>query len=251
MEQLDWVLTHSRIAPAHALVLQPSATMRNERPDANAYAQILSIHGALFPWGIRYELLPEEYILDGRAKLADFNVVIVPAGKYMAARLQRQLADFAQTRDKLLILIGENGAYDELARPCGLLAKALGADHTTTDLRRGGRDIATGQGHAWLIPSLAGLEDYMDFPKRVEAASGEEVTGGLLRVTEDGERYLFLLNRSVDHPVTPYVHSRKPVKEAIDVLVPGGCPVPVQTNREGSTITVRLGPGETAVLWLR
>ena len=251
MEQLDWVLTHSRIAPAQALVLQPSATMRNERPDANAYAQILSIHAALFPWGIRYELLPEEYVLDGRARLSDFNVVIVPAGKYMAARLQQQLVDFAQATGKLLILIGENGTYDELARPCALLAKALGADHTTTDLRRGGKDIATGQGHAWLIPSLAGLEDYMDFPKWVEAASGAEVTGGLLRVTEDGERYLFLLNRSVDHPATPYVYSRKPVKEAIDVLVPGGCPVPVQTNREGSTITVRLGPGETAVLWLR
>jgi hypothetical protein len=253
MEQLDWVLTHSTIAPSKILVLQPSATMRNERPDTNVYGLMLTIHDRLGLMGMNpvYEIVPEEYFQDGRAKLSDFNVVIVPAGKYLAASLQQQLVHFAKSDSKLLILIGENGTCDELGRPCGVLGKALGADHTATDLWRGGKEVKTGNGMAWIIPELGRLQDGMDFPKMVDAYAPPEVTGGLLRVTDDGERYLFLLNRNVDHPATPYVHSRKPVKEAIDVLVPGGCPAPVQTDREGSTIKVRLGPGETAVLWLR
>jgi hypothetical protein len=251
MEQLDWVLTHSQIAPAKALVLQPSASMRNERPDISAYTQILDIHQNLHKWDIRYELLPEEYFQEGRAKLSDFNVVILPAAKYLAAGLQQQLVDYARTKGKLLILIGENGTYDELARPCGLLTKALGADHTTTDLSRGGKDIKIGQGRAWIIPSLAGLQDYMDFPKMVMACDAGEVQGGLLRITEDGERYVFVLNRDVDHPREVVVTSWQPVREAVDVLVPGGCPVPVKQTGGTYAMTVRLGPGEMTAVWLR
>lgn len=256
MEQVDWILTHSEIAPSKVLVLQPSATMRIERPDQSVYGTLLALHAGLYNLGVLYELVPEEYFQDGRAKFSDFNAIILPGAKYLSADLQEKLLTWARS-GKQLVLIGENGTYDDLARPCGVLKQALGADHTATDLWRGGKEVAVGKGRAWIIPQLSGMVDYMDLPKAMAAMAAHPVQGyylgeHVLRVTEDGEKYLFILNPDVDHPIKKnYIELDFPVKEAIDILAPDGFPVPVETHGNRATIQLRLGPGETTVLWLR
>ena len=254
MEKLDWVLTHSEIARSRALVLQPSATMRNERPDNAAYATILGLHSGLYKLGVMYELVPEEYFLDGRAKLDDYDVVILPAARYLAADLQRKLAAFRRP-GRLLVIVGPPPKADELARPCRLLLDSLGAAAESKPSRRGTTYLGDGAGDCCLIPDLAALEDYMDLPKMVQAyasypATGYYLTENVLRVTEEGDRYLFCLNRDVEHAVEDAVQIRGAVRAAVDVTAPEGFPVPVKTTRDVSEVRVKLGPGETAVIWL-
>lgn len=253
MEKLDWVLTHSEIVPSQALVLQPSASMRNER-DISSYATMLDLHGALYQKGVLYELLPEEYFEDGRAKFGDFKVVILPNVKYLSADLQRKLVAFLR-QGTLLIFVGQVPVRDELGRPCRVLADALGKEAESGVLFRGMRSFEAQGGHCQVIPDLAGVTDYMDLPKMVwsyavPAAAGYYLTENVLRVTEEGDRYLFSLNPNVDRAVTNTVQIRGEVKRAVDVTAPGGFPVPVTTQNGRSAVKLRLGPGETAVIWL-
>lgn len=95
----------------------------------------------------------------------------------------------------------------------------------------------------------------MDLPKMVQAyasypATGYYLTENVLRVTEEGDRYLFCLNRDVEHAVEDAVQIRGAVRAAVDVTAPEGFPVPVKTTRDVSEVRVKLGPGETAVIWL-
>jgi hypothetical protein len=255
MEKLDWVLTHSQIAPAKVLVLQPSATMRNERPEMGAYSTLLDLHRGLYDLGVLYELVPEEYIQDGRASLSDYKVVVLPNAKYLAADLQRRLLEFGRGQGHLLILVGENGTFDELARPCDALRQGLGPEAPTQDLQRGIWYGKLGASQVCLIPALSGLVDYMDLPKLAMSCApyplqGYYRTENVLRVAENGDRYLFILNPDVDHGLETSVWLNGPIPPAVDVTAPGGFPVPVAFKDGVSTLKVRLGPGETAVIWI-
>ena len=73
----------------------------------------------------------------------------------------------------------------------------------------------------------------------------------VLRVTEEGDRYLFVLNPSPDEARSDTVRMSLPVQAATDVSVAGGFPVPVSSDREGAAIDMTLGPCETAVVWVR
>ncbi|MHB8993676.1 MAG: beta-galactosidase [Armatimonadota bacterium] len=238
MENLDWVLTHSQIVPSKVLVLQPTATMRNERPDLSAYSEILGLHDLLYKSGTLYELIPEEYFEQNRARFSDYNVVILPQAKYLSADLQRKLLDFMKP-GKLLVTLGESGKFDELGRPCGLLEEKL----SPTNSLRADSLAALGNRRLDLWKSIASYA--------TPAASSLNMDiEAVLRVTENGDRYLFLLNRNVDQPAETTVHVRQTAKQAIDVMVPGGATVPFTSDRQGSYLKVRLSPGETTALWL-
>ena len=254
MEKLDWVLTHSQIVPSKVLVLQPSATMRNERPNLTAYSEILGLHDLLYKGGILYELVPEEYFEQNRAKLSDYNVVIVPQATYLSGGLQGKLLDFMQP-GKLLVVLGEAGKFDELARPSGVLKAKLGPGKAPADraaLRSGKLN-----GDFLRADSLATLGSLRhDLWKSIAsyaapaASSDNTDLETVLRVAENGDRYLFLLNRNVDKPAEATVHVRLPIQQATDVMVPGGAKVPFTTGRDGSNLKIRLSPGETTALYL-
>ena len=72
----------------------------------------------------------------------------------------------------------------------------------------------------------------------------------ILRVTEEGERYLFVLNPDPDERASDRVLLDFPVSAAVDVSVEGGYPVKVASEGERSSIAMTLGPCETAVLYL-
>jgi hypothetical protein len=138
-------------------------------------------------------------------------------------------------------MLGEAGKFDELGRPCGLLSTKLGPGTAPADrvaLRSGkvGGDFLQAD-------SVAGYS--------APAASSDNMdVETVLRVAENGDRYLFLLNRNVDRPAETTVHIRQPLKQATDVMAPGGATMPFTTNREGSYLKVRLSPGGTTALWL-
>jgi len=275
MELLDWVLTHSEVAPSRVLVMQPSATMRNQRPDTRVFSEILALHQLLYPNGVLYELVPEEYFEDGREEFGSFEVAILPHATYLSADLQSKLAAFTTTGGTL-IAIGEPGTHDELARPSGQLVEALrkasgepawapvaGAwgepkEGAESD-GRGYTVAACGEGRLVASPPVRALADervrseliklVTDSAPRVAWAEDSRFEV-VLRTAEDGGRYVFVLNPDVDNVAEDTVRVAERVRQAVDVTIPGGFPVPVRPAGGGSAMEVRLGPGECAVVYV-
>ena len=267
MEALDWVLTHSEIAASRILVMQPSATMRNERPGTAAFSEIAALHELLFGSGLLYELAPEEYVEDGRCKLSEFDVVMLPRASWLSEDLQQKLGSFV-LRGGLLVALGRPGEYDEIARPSGQLAQRL-RDRSAQwaeveQVWQGAGDkrlalVPCGKGRIAACESMAGLAASPDrerLRQLVESAapraawSQEGRFEVVLRIAEDGARYLFLLNPDVDRSAEDEVHVAKAVRAALDVSIAGGFPVPVNKAGDAWTMRMRLGPGECAVLYL-
>ena len=274
MELLDWVLTHSEIAPSRILVLQPSATMRNHRPSTSRFGAIVGLHGLLYPNGLLYEIVPEEYFEDGRAKFDDFDVVILPQAKDLSADLQTKLSTFAQGGG-MLIAFGRPGLRDEITRPSEALIEALRetadaeewaqVERTWTEAddeetaANGYTAVRCGRGRLVACRSLAQLHTaggQSDLLKLIADAAPRAAWSAdsrfevVLRITEDGERYLFLLNPDVDSAHTDIVHLAAPFRQAVDVSVPGGHPVRISNEQDGASLKARLGPGECAALYL-
>ena len=272
LKQVEWMVAHSEIAPAQVLVMQPSAAMRMEPPGRPPYGEIMGLHALLTQAGIPYELVPEEYVADSRCRLDDFGVVILPAAKYLAEDLQEKLAGFV-TGGGTLVAVGRPGAFDELARPATALHDALRAAAPAADWDAPERawdaegpaagpgfvTVACGEGQVVALRAVSSLahagqrEAFADLlirhaPRAAWAENARlEV---VLRVAEDGERYLCLLNPDVDQPAQETVRVAGPVARAVDVLIPGGFPVPVAPAEGGVALDVRLGPGEATVIHL-
>jgi hypothetical protein len=274
MERVDWVLTHSQIVPARLLVIQPSVAMRLERPARRVYSAILDLHRVLSAGGMLYELLPEEYIEDGRADLAGFAVVLLPEATYLSPGLQRRLAAYV-ANGGVVVAVGQPGAYDHLARPSGEFLTAVTAA-VSTDRRPGlaqawGKPIpaaepggiptfAAGAGQLMAISGSqalltpAGKADLLRLIAKhaqPEVWSRNRQFETVLRTTEDGERYLFVLNPSAEARREDVVCLRQGPTSVVDVSVDGGAPVPVVSTEGIAGLCLRLQPGEAAVLWLR
>lgn len=274
LENVDWMLTHSTIPPFKLLVLQPSASMRNEAPANPPYGDILGLYGLLAPAGLFFELVPEEYVADGRCHLSDYAAIVLPRAKYLAVGLQQSLANYVQ-RGGTLVALGRPGVRDELARPSGALCSALQGLESPADRAACDRAwdttpnpddgaaapaavlVPAGQGHVLAVSGLGALTTRGDwFITRLQQIVPRDAWAEdsrfevLLRVAEDGGRYLCLLNPSVDEAVQDTVHVSQAVGQAVDIAVTGGCPVPVKPVKGGAALNVRLGPGEATVIYL-
>jgi len=78
--------------------------MRNMRPSQSVAGGMQQFHNFLQANGFVYESLPEEFILDGRVSLGDFDVVLLPPALYMPVALQTQLAAFVNNGGTLVAL---------------------------------------------------------------------------------------------------------------------------------------------------
>ena len=271
MENLDWVLTHSAIEPSRLLVLQPSAAMRNERPLQDCFSAIRLFHELLYKNGFMYELLPEEYVESGQADLAQFDVIVLPNAFCLSEDLQRKLGEWT-LGGGMLIALGEPGRLDEIARPTRTLADLLAggaqgdwaAVETLWQTERtpdspGMVRLATGDGMLLALPYdrpglslqtreeiLGSINMHSSRPVWGENAAFEVV----LRTTEEGDRYLFILNPDVDEERTDTIHMNIPVNAVTDVSLPGGYPVALEIGEATSFFTLTLPPGDTAILWI-
>ena len=84
----------------------------------------------------------------------------------------------------------------------------------------------------------------------LSAWSAESRFEVVLRVTDEGERYLFVLNPSSDAVATDTVHVAEPIARAIDVTLPSGFLVSLRRAGQGVAMSLRLAPGDCAVLHL-
>lgn len=271
MRNVDWLLTHSSIPQFRLAIWQPSASMRVQRREGLAAGEISALHELLYP-AFEYEIVPEEYFADGRADLASFDVVILPAAEYLSEAHQRRLVDYARSGGTL-IAFEPPGVRDELTRPSGLMLREIfGIESVEFDpndsrwryeidggpVRDGLTRVDIGSGEAMLAPTgVAGateaeaLRELLEPRVRRHAWSERSQFEIIPRIDEDGRRYLFVLNPSPDERRSDVIRSGEPVRSATDISVPGGYPVAVRPAGDGSAMDVTLGPGEMAILWLR
>lgn len=263
LEQFDWVLTHSTLAPGRILLLHPSAAMRNLRPSAAIAGDLQKFHNTLQEKGFFYESLPEEYLLDGRVALTSFDVVLLPRTPYLAHTLQASLANFVQAGGTL-VAMADLPAADDLARPDNTLRHTLGDAKPVRTWQQDGQAWAseTGHGRGRLIQFTASMplaipsqnaEFAAMLAERVQRTAWTEgdVLEVFLRQAEDGHDYLFMLNPDLDHPRTATLHCTVPCAELVDATLPGGVRIPSTLANGKRSASIRLAPAETAVLWLK
>jgi hypothetical protein len=273
--RLDHVLTHSQIPQFRVAIWQPSVSMRVQARTRLSSNEIIGIHGLIYPAGFPYELVPEEYFADGRAEVGDFDAIFLPAAQYLSEAHQRRLIDFVR-EGGILIASEPPGVYDHLARPSGvLLREVYGIDEVAFDEEtaqwswqsescpHGPLAMAeAGEGRAYLTPSTLvrsiaeepGTDAILDLLAETvtrDAWSENARFEVLLRVTDAGERYLFVLNPDAEERVADRVLVAGDISEATDVSVEGGCPVPVEAEGGHAALQVTLGPGEMAAFWVR
>jgi hypothetical protein len=274
MRHLDWVLTHSQIPQFRVAVWQPSVSMRVQKRRGLSLNEIISLHQLIYPAGFPYELVPEEYFADGRAELSDFDAVFVPCAEYLSEDHQQRLIDYVRDGGTL-IAIEPPGVRDELTHDSGLLLREIyGIDEVSFDVETAEWSWAAsrctdgppamaeaGEGRAYITrttllravgddPGGGAVLDLLDETVLRDAWSENARFEVLTRVTEEGDRYLFVFNPSTDERLTDRVIAGD-ISEATDVSVEGGFPAPVTQEDGVSGIEISLGPGEMAVLWVR
>lgn len=278
MRNVDWILTHSQVPTLRMAVWQPSASMRTQARYGLSAGEIIALHQLVVPAGFFFEIIPEEYFADGRARLEDFDLVFLPCAEYLSEEHQRRLIDYVRGGGTL-IADEPPGVRDELTRPSRLMLRELwGIDDVNFDATAAEWSFSApncaplgatrllgmpvGEGAAYLSPVTLGralgdeggmqaLFNLLADKVRRDAWADEGAFECVLRVTDEGERFLFVLNPSHDDIRSAPVHLGFAVDAVTDVSVAGGYPVPVRAAGEGSTLEMRLGPCETAILWLQ
>ena len=100
-------------------------------------------------------------------------------------------------------------------------------------------------------PSLWGpLEKLLASAGQRTAVSQADDLKILVRETADGQKYLCLCNRNVEKAVEAAVTVQGRYVQAVDVVVPGWCPVPLETKTDRSIVKVRLDPGDFTMILL-
>ncbi len=276
LESVDWMLTHSQIEPFKILVLQPSASMRVNLPANAPLMEMRLLYHLLAPAGLFFELVPEEYVLDGRCSLDDFSAVLLPQAEFLPTKLQSQLLDYT-SKGGMLVALGRPGSYDDLARPSKPLQDGLRALTSEEDWAAAEKAwnaspdpdhrpegsgfvrVCADKGHLIALHGVGALNgeeqrsalvDLLTLQSPRAAWAENSSFEVLLRVTEDGGRYLCILNPNVDHAIEDTIHISAPVKQAVDLWTVEGSAIPIQPNQVGSQFKLRLGPGEATVVYV-
>lgn len=270
MERFDWMLTHSQVAPARVLLLQPSVAMRLSLPSRPSYSAIMDCYRLFNENGVHVEILPEEVVLDGRVSLADFAVVCLPEASFLQPSLQQGLADHV-LGGGAVVAVGEPGRHDHLARPAGqflaairtALPAAAQADLDqawSTAAADAPRRFTAGRGEFWAFPGsrsmlLPGAREALLASVKTRAAepawSHEGRFEVVLRQAEDGGRYACVLNPDAEAAREDLICLRQAPAAVVDLGITGGARVPLTAVDGQPAVRLRLYPGEGTVLWLR
>jgi len=245
----------------------------------------LELHELLFARNDLYELIPETYFTDAAARagvapqasLDNFDVVILPYAPYFPEKLAAQLLPWIK-KGGLLIATGPFGLYDKLGfdRP-ELWTMVFGqriprrlTDAAQTDWRwtldgnEGGPDILEAPlGKGKVIVTLRSLRNpefnqktaprvteaiETKTPRAAACASNDfEMT---LHESTDAKKYLCVMNRNVDNPVTDTVTLSGEFKRGVDLDVAGGFPIQFKSADGHTSFNLHLEPAEFTVIAL-
>ena len=262
--QIDWPMTHSQIAHSRILLINPTTSVR-------AYAcnqKVLgAVHQFLYPRNYQYELLPEEYIMDDRVNLNTYDVVFLVHAPYLPRPLAKKLSSWVKAGG-ILITTSRTGIYDEFGILDGTLFNELFVmpwedQYETQKHQKPYTEKPSGNGDVIIISNLTQLNTNITQSKIVNILENSTIRNAwsqenrfevLVREDENGHTWVSVLNTNPEKTVTDTVVISKRVKNAVDVLVPGYCPIspsPLKSKSSpmGTQFRLRLGPAGSAFLY--
>jgi hypothetical protein len=274
-KRLQRALLESRLVAPRLCVLAPTASMRNGFPSGASQAEIYDLFWELYPRNHHFDLVHEEYFLDGRARLDDFDVLVLPYAPYLDERLQNAIAKWLNAKPRLLVSVGPFGIYDELGRDSGKLANATLPGRALKlefpDKRRwewvdgsakSGETIEAQAGPSKvvaLLKPLAQLKTARSFSDklvvRIEAATNRAASDDknvfeLVLRQQGSTRYLCVLNPNQDEAAESTVRVKGAFKSVTDLDYESGFPVAARIEAGCTTFPLRLEPGEATIIRL-
>ena len=272
-KRLERAMLGSRLAHHRICVLQPSASMRNQYPHNATMTEIIAWFELLFPRNYLFEIVPEEYLDDGRAKLADFDVLILPYAVYLPRKLEGQIGAWLSSGKRALLSSGPFGVYDEIARPRGQLFGRLFKGHQVKSVEppEGGWAWPDGRSSAAFLRSKEGASECIALLQplaRVRKALSKTLLDAIegatdrlaysrddrfelvVRDASAGTRCLLVLNPDVDEPHQDVVTIQGAYTSAEDIDIPGAFPIALDRRDGATSFRLRLAPCEMAVIRL-
>lgn len=276
VKRLEEIFMNSTIIPSRVLVLQPNASMLSQRRDGESSIEIGKLHNILFENNIWYEIIPETYFEDGRASLDNFDVVVLPYTLYFYDGFATQLDSWIQNGGFLLSL-GPFGLYDKFGFDKPTLWNNIFNElpirteryweqwhwiwsWTLSDNNSSLVEKFYGSGKVMTV--LKTLLKY-NFAKSIEndiltaiaAATPLPVTcspyfESTIRESNDGKRYLSVLNRNVDDRVMGVIILQGEYQQGVDLDIPNGFPITFNISNGRTYFFLTLDPGEFTVIAL-
>jgi hypothetical protein len=278
VKRLEDIFMNSTIVPSRIVMLQPNTGMLFQRyAQGESFLEMLALHELLFGRNDLYELIPETYFMDGRASFDNFDVVILPYAPYFPDGLAEQLRPWLK-KGGLLISTGPFGLYDKFGFDKPELWRAFFGpqvpvrltDATKTDWRwalDGKEDspdlLEASLEKGTVMVTLRSLRN-RDFREKVAKRVAEAIEAKARRPARcesndlemtvhegtDGKKYLCVINRNVDKPVTDTVILRGEFKRGVDLDVAGGFPVTFKPANGETPFALRLEPAEFTIIAL-
>jgi len=273
--RLQRALLDSRVVAPRLAMLEPTASMRNNFPEGASQTEAVDLFWELFPRNDIFDLFPEEYILDGRARLEDFDALILPYALYMSAPLRERIENWLKERPRLLVAAGPFGLHDEIGQPAGeLLATAFGKDMIRPLESTTGKWAWTDGGDAGdpfrtarvgpskvvlLLKPVSQCRGLASFKDRVVAPieacarryAWDDANAFELVLREQGDiRYLGVLNPNPDQAADGNIHVAGGFQNVTDLDYPEGLPIPATIDDNHVVFRLRLEPGEATILRL-
>lgn len=274
-KRLQSTLLDTRIVAPRVCVLAPTASMRNNFPLGASQTEIYDLFWELYPRNDHFDLVYEDYFLDGRARLDDFDVLVLSYALYLDERLQEAIGKWLRARPRLLVSIGPCGLYDEIGRDSGRLAgqvfpgRALKLEIVDrarwqwTDQKQPGETLESTVGPSKalaLLKPIAALKSRRGALDKVlgmiEAAAGRAACDDrnaleLVLREQGATRYLWALNPNQDdETVAATVRVQGEFPSVVDLDYDGGFPVAARVESGHTVFPLRLAPGEATVLRL-
>jgi len=274
-KRLQRALLESRLVAPRLCVLAPTASMRNNFPLGASQAEIYDLFWELYPRNYHFDLVHEEYFLDGRARLDDFDALVLPYAPYLDERLQGAIGKWLNAKPRLLVGIGPFGIYDELGRDSGKLVSATLSGRSlklefpdknrwewVEDPAKPGEMIETRAGPSKVLALLkpfARLRSTRGFVDKLlaqieaatdRAACDEKNALELVLRQQGATRYLCALNPDPDNPTESVVRVKGALKSVTDLDYERGFPVTARMEEGDTVFPLRLEPGEATIIRL-
>jgi hypothetical protein len=275
-KRLQRALLESQVVPSRIAMLAPSASMRNNFPESASQVEARDLLWQLFPRNYVVEYVPEEYFLDGRTDLSDFDVLILPYALYLSEPLQERFGQWLKSGGKLLVSCGPFGLYDELGvNSRRLLDEVFGkldmevksSSQNRWEWQIRGRGIkdspdvleARLAGSQVLILSrmISELQVKPEVLERLftaiegatDRAAYDEKNLLEMVVRRQGDVvYLCVSNPSLDNAAESVVHVRGKYGSIVDLDYPAGYPVASEVTEGMTAFPLHLEPGEATVI---
>jgi hypothetical protein len=283
--RMERALLESEAVPSKLAVVQPCTTIftlasmgttYRDSPVVSAYLAVFN--QALYPWNIPAEYVTEEMILDGKASLDEFRVLVLPQAFYMTPEFAEKLNAWIENGGTVLAM-GPFAISDQLGNdlPAAqsplrrVLPKLKRAGWRVNEVEWGDAKLAKGPalqaydcGHGRIILLNATLSEHLlrdDQAKQlrkllVSAATPEVQCDSsdlrvLLRRNKDGSAVLGVCNVNVQSPAAGTIEITGAYSTALDLCIDGQFPAPLGTMDQRTQLRVLLEPGDFTLLELK